>query len=201
MVAKKTRILIYGDSNTWGDSGEGYRYQTQEQWPNILQELLGADYEVVQEGLCGRVAGDYVEDKPHRNGLRYFRVALGSASPLDLTIIALGANDLKEEYGRSAQQIAADLISYVKTLHDFSQEGNKMVQTAILFIGEKLQKSPLPRGFDNEKFRQVYEILEAAGHTVIVPPDVGRVEDDLHYSAEGHKKVAQTVYEEIRGLV
>ena len=47
-----TRILAYGDSNVWGDSGEGYRYATDEQWTNILQNMLGVTYEIVQNGVC-----------------------------------------------------------------------------------------------------------------------------------------------------
>jgi hypothetical protein len=45
------RILIYGDSNVWGDKGFGQdgallgRYATKQQWPNILQQLLGDEYD------------------------------------------------------------------------------------------------------------------------------------------------------------
>ena len=58
------RILIYGDSNVWGDKGFGEngallgRYAAKQQWPNILQRLLGDEYNIIQAGLCGRTAGE-----------------------------------------------------------------------------------------------------------------------------------------------
>jgi lysophospholipase L1-like esterase len=43
------RILIYGDSNTWG-AGPENRYPDERQWSMILQTKLGGGYRVIQEG-------------------------------------------------------------------------------------------------------------------------------------------------------
>lgn len=48
-------ILCYGDSNTWGNVPSSFlRYPRDVRWPAVLQNLLGEDYEVISEGLCGR---------------------------------------------------------------------------------------------------------------------------------------------------
>lgn len=46
------KILIYGDSNTWGDNFHtGVRISDDKQWPNILSSKLGDNYIVYQEKL------------------------------------------------------------------------------------------------------------------------------------------------------
>lgn len=50
-------ILIYGDSNVWGDGDiSGRRIPMQCQWPNILRKNLGYEYLIYQEGLPVRPA-------------------------------------------------------------------------------------------------------------------------------------------------
>ena len=53
-MEKKFRILCFGDSNTFGYiPGRGGRYDRHTRWPGRLQELLGSEYQVIEEGLCG----------------------------------------------------------------------------------------------------------------------------------------------------
>jgi lysophospholipase L1-like esterase len=51
------RVLCYGDSNTWGSATvprpDG-RYGERERWPGVLQDALGADWNVIEEGLSAR---------------------------------------------------------------------------------------------------------------------------------------------------
>ena len=47
-------ILCFGDSNTYGHNPSGGRWPLHERWPGILQELLGEEYHIIEEGLCGR---------------------------------------------------------------------------------------------------------------------------------------------------
>ena len=51
----KKHIICYGDSNTHGYDGDsGQRFSEQIRWTKILQEKLGQDYLVIEEGLNGR---------------------------------------------------------------------------------------------------------------------------------------------------
>ncbi len=53
------RILVFGDSNTWGwiPVERGYpttRYAAGERWPGVAQAALGERYEIIEEALNGR---------------------------------------------------------------------------------------------------------------------------------------------------
>ena len=103
----KKRILCFGDSNTWGARADGNgRYDEETRWTCRLQDLLGSDYTVVEEGHNGRTT---VWDDPVENrmaGITYLWPCLESQSPLDLVIIMLGTNDLKPRFGVQAHDIA-----------------------------------------------------------------------------------------------
>jgi lysophospholipase L1-like esterase len=96
-------ILCFGDSNTWGARPDGgLRYPKEVRWPSVLQAALGNAYEVIAEGLPGRttVFEDPIEEQ--RNGKMHLIPCLYSHRPLDLVIILLGTNDMKQRFGVSA---------------------------------------------------------------------------------------------------
>jgi lysophospholipase L1-like esterase len=104
-------IVCYGDSNTWGQDGlTKTRYPMDVRWTGVLRNELGADYWVIEEGLCGRttVWDDPIEGE-WKNGLRYLMPCLESQAPIDLVVLMLGTNDLKNRYAVSAFDIANGL--------------------------------------------------------------------------------------------
>lgn len=110
-----TRILCYGDSNTWGyDPNNGRRYPINKRWTGIVQEILGAKYEVIEEGLNGRTTD--LDDPSHEgmNGLNYLLVCLKSHFPLDYIVIMLGSNDLKTRFNRKARSISTGIQKIIQ---------------------------------------------------------------------------------------
>jgi len=110
-----TTILCYGASNTYGQKPDRTgRYASNERWTGILQDTLGNDYSVIEEGLGGRTTNleHPNPDKPNRNGFTYFKACLESHMPLSVVVIMLGTNDLKTVYNRSASDIAEALRQY-----------------------------------------------------------------------------------------
>jgi len=109
-------ILCFGDSNTWGaDPLGGPRFDRATRWPGILLAELGEEYHVVEEGLCGRTT---VWDDPiegDKNGLKQIVPILKSHMPLDLLIIFLGTNDLKNRFSVSALDVADSVAMLVET--------------------------------------------------------------------------------------
>ncbi len=102
-----TVVVAFGDSNTWGyDAGTGARLAPQARWTGVMQLELGPAWRVIEEGLNGRttVFDDPIE--PDRRGSDYLPPCLRSHAPLDLLIIALGCNDLKQRFSASAGDIA-----------------------------------------------------------------------------------------------
>jgi len=102
-----TVIVAFGDSNTWGsEPGVGARFAPETRWTGVMQLELGPAWRVIEEGLNGRttVFDDPIE--PDRRGADYLPPCLRSHAPLDLLIIALGCNDLKQRFSASAGDIA-----------------------------------------------------------------------------------------------
>lgn len=117
-----TTVLCYGDSNTYGQKPDKTgRYEINVRWTGLLQELLGDNYRVIEEGLGSRTTDLDYDKKPGRNGKTYLAPALHSHNPLDIVVIMLGTNDLKTQYGRSAQDIASALGGLVDDVRMYGE--------------------------------------------------------------------------------
>lgn len=89
------RILCYGDSNTWGYTPPtGERYPGNVRWTGVLAKELGAEYEILEDGINGRTTVWNSPYYPCRNGMEGLGYSLFSARPLDLIVLMLGTNDL-----------------------------------------------------------------------------------------------------------
>ena len=97
-------VLIYGDSNTFGCNPgksdgrkevESFRFPIEIRWPGVLQELLGKEWRVIDEGLPGRTACLNDDIKPYRNGKMMLTGICQSHCPIDVLIFMLGTNDIK----------------------------------------------------------------------------------------------------------
>lgn len=98
-MMKKKRILVYGDSNSWGwmpqeEIVPTARDALEKTWPYMMAARLGDDYEVVVDALSGRTT---CIDDPAAvisgaglNGETYLPAVQGSHFPLDLVIILGG---------------------------------------------------------------------------------------------------------------
>ena len=111
-------ILCYGDSNTWGyNPNTQERHEYSNRWTTVLQRELGDDYLVIPEGLNGRTTVWEDPIELHKNGAAYLPPCLESHKPINLVIIMLGTNDLKQRFSLPACDIAAGvgvLIDIVK---------------------------------------------------------------------------------------
>lgn len=114
--------MCFGDSLTWGfqatESGALVeRYAKEQRWTGVLARVLGDNFEVLEEGLCGRTT-NLDDPLDHRlNGVAYLPTALASHVPLDLVVIMLGTNDAKAYFNRSAFEMSvgiSKLIDIVK---------------------------------------------------------------------------------------
>ena len=116
-MSKETRILIYGDSNSWGylDDGLGQRFARR--WPVEMLTLLSAQHSVsvIEECLPGRTTNlpDPVMGACF-DGQIPLEALLRSHQPLDHILIMLGTNDLKARFNRTAEDIAAAVVGLAK---------------------------------------------------------------------------------------
>lgn len=211
-------IMIFGDSNTWGwDPSNDLvavikRWPDDVRWAGVLQAELGDDYKVIQEGLNGRttVWDDPIEE--YRCGKQHIIPLLDTHAPLDLVIIMIGTNDLKDRYTVTAQDIAngAGLI-LDKTLAQvgaFGPNGPK-----VLFIAPP-PLGPIENGIfkfmfegNREKSEQMPEFYKGVAQSRGVAYfDAGTVAkasavDGLHMEAESHAALGKAVAIEVKKIL
>ncbi len=115
-------VLCFGDSNTHGtpprpDPWHVDRMPVEERWPTIAGGELGADWHLIAEGQPGRttVHPDPTEGG-HKSGLAALPVLLESHRPLDVVVIMLGTNDLKQRFAASATDVALGVERLVECI-------------------------------------------------------------------------------------
>ena len=130
----RKHIVCLGDSNTHGycadpdDCADAAlaRFNEDERWTCLLQEALGEDYKVFEEGLSGRTA---VFQDPLYEGLdalHYLYPCLKTHEPVSMLIIMLGTNDTKERLGANAYAIGLGmrrLIQKAQTVDCWGPDG------------------------------------------------------------------------------
>jgi lysophospholipase L1-like esterase len=207
------RILCYGDSNTWGRSGQNAdRYSVDVRWTGLLQNLLGSNFEIIEEGLRSRTTNldDSDPQFPGRNGLTYLRPCLESHSPLDVVILWLGTNDLKTKYNRNADNIAQALIPLIKTIQTVSVPNN-FKTTKILLISPPIVKEEILKpksqfeGAGTKSQELALYFKKVAGENCDGFINLAEhvhpgTYDGVHLEKEEHSKVAAVLAKEIRIL-
>jgi lysophospholipase L1-like esterase len=116
-------VLCFGDSNTWGCPPFANIAQTPDRiahadrWPRVMNDALGVDAWVIEEGLSGRTT---VFDDPiegiHKNGMRTIIPVLETHSPIDVVVIMLGTNDFKDQFTITAFNSARGVLTLVQTI-------------------------------------------------------------------------------------
>ena len=112
----KKHILCLGDSNTHGYCADpndcadhGIRFNEDERWTCRLQKALGEEYLVTEEGLSGRTTVFVDPLHESMDALSVAYALLKSHEVIDLLIIMLGTNDVKERFGANAACIGAGM--------------------------------------------------------------------------------------------
>jgi lysophospholipase L1-like esterase len=210
---KQKNIVCFGDSNTWGFPPDcGARYDRQVRWPGVLQQQLGDDFYVIEEGLPGRstVWDDPVEGG--KNGLKQLVPLIHSHMPLDLLIIMLGTNDFKNRFSVSPLDISWSIGRLVKAARD----------SANPFLGEApevLVICPPPLAdLSSSPFADILIGAEAKSHQLasvlgafceenkIRMFDAGSVVqtspvDGVHWEPEEHRKLGVAVAAQVQAIV
>jgi lysophospholipase L1-like esterase len=216
------RILCFGDSNTYGfvpvQAPPSSRYPREHRWPHVMAAALGADVEVIEEGLNGRTTDTSDPAEPllggaGLDGSAYLAACLNSHLPLDAVCIMLGTNDTKQHLGRTPQRIALG----AKRLADIARTldggvGTTYPNPRVLLI------CPPPLGQLSAAFLDMFaggveksrllpplyaEVAKAAGvgfldaGTVIATDGV----DGLHLSVEMQRRLGLALADALRPLL
>ena len=128
----RKRILVFGDSNSWGFAPCGpnettTRYDTSIRWPAVMAARLGNEFELLEEALSARTTDldDFQIDLPSVhlkgatfNGAKFLPAIVASHLPLDLVVVMLGTNDLKRRFKRSAYEVATAAIGLARLIEE-----------------------------------------------------------------------------------
>ncbi|MDC1063564.1 GDSL-type esterase/lipase family protein [Flavobacteriales bacterium] len=117
-------ILCFGDSNTWGyDPANQTRFLKSIRWTGVLQNLLGDNFNIIEEGLNGRTTNVNEREEHSLGYYRAFRssmdlvsVLIETNSPIDLVVIMLGTNDLKNNFNQSVNDISYNMRLVCETI-------------------------------------------------------------------------------------
>ncbi len=204
------KILIYGDSNVWGDNFiTGIRIPDDKQWVNILQEKIKDDYKLIQEGLPGRLAGSNEKEKTYKNGKDTFISTFRTNAPVDKLIIALGTNDLQLKYNKTGEDVINDLLWYREALEKMIEDeddkkkyflNNKLPEIIYILPSNFDYKENASVIFDEEKENErqkVIKYFDDKNIKSIYFNDIDLFEDGIHFNYEGHKKMADGVFGEL----
>ena len=190
----KTHILCLGDSNTHGYCADpndcadhGIRFNEEERWTCRLQKALGDE---------------------SMDALSVIYALLKSHEVIDLLIIMLGTNDVKERFGANAACIAAGMERLILKAKSVDCWGTK--QPNILVVAPP----PIGAGFHDavmgdgcvEKSAGVAEqlriICERQGVHFLDAKDCefNKV-DFMHLTRKGHAQLAELLAKEVPGLI
>jgi lysophospholipase L1-like esterase len=206
------KILCYGDSNTWGYIPvTKNRYPVGVRWTSLVQQYLGKDYWLIEEGLNSRTTDLDDINKPGRNGLEYLIPCLETHNPLDMVVLFLGTNDLKKRYQRTPEEISQSIQKLVQVIK--KRAANKQGRAAeILLLSPPLVDESVPGVKEkyleaeekSEQLGRLYKKVATEEETAFI--DLSRhvspsKKDGYHFEPEAHEKVAALVYRRIKRLI
>lgn len=202
------RILCYGDSNTWGYRPIiSNRYEEGVRWTSIVQNILGDNYKIIEEGLCGRTTIFNDPITPNRSGKEMLLGVLDSQSPLDVIVLMLGTNDLKRRFNLTAFDISNGIKQLLDLIKNHYQNYQVKRPEIILLcppeIGENLELTDSSLYFSKEhslkeskNLAKFYKpIAESYNCTFVNANDITEVSEDdcVHFSEKGHKMFAEGI--------
>lgn len=206
-------LLCLGDSNTHGTvpmrdaAALMQRFPRADRWVTRLQVAL-PDWEVIAEGHPGRTT---VHDDPvsgaHKNALRVLPALLETHRPIDVVLVMLGTNDLKNRFRVSASDIALSVERLVREIGN-SRAGPAGGAPSVLLAAPPpiLEAGCLAGEFAGGAVRSQglgREIAAVAARAAVPFVDLGehvRVSeiDGVHYDAAANPVIARLFADAIR---
>ena len=199
MMAKKRKVLLFGDSNTYGyDPSDPYeaRYSKEIIFPSILQEMLGEGWQVIADGMNGRTLPSLPEDEG------FLCRRLNMLTDGDIFAVMLGTNDVLLSYD------CTGAVSRMDALLSFLTEKRKPEDILVIappHIGNENIKDPLYLRFHEESKKMNEGFMLLARQSSVRFLDAGAwgiplAYDMVHFSGEGHRLFAENLARYIENI-
>lgn len=187
-------------------AGVSERYPRAQRWPEVMARALGAEHEVISEGLPGRTT---VHDDPveggERNAVKVLPAILHSHKPIDLMILMLGTNDLKPRFSVTAYEIARSVERLLlATRAEAVTRGELIIcpapvrETGTLtdvFAGAGARQAGLEAHLRAVAERHGCGFVEAGAHVSVSP------RDGVHWEAPEHDRFGAVMAEQARAAL
>ena len=194
------KIICYGDSNTFGyNPVNSSRFDEDTRWTSLLQKRLGAEYEVINEGLCDRTG--FVNNPKGflYSAPKHFPKFITKSDNFDLLILWIGTNDLQFQYDISMGTIEKGLENLIKLA---GAKTKNIVIIPPVILSEKVLEGFFSFQFDkngitkSRKVGRIYRTIAGIYHCnyfdinkYVKPSDT----DGLHYDKASHKLIAENL--------
>lgn len=198
-------ILCFGDSNTYGYKPDGTgRYDPSVRFTGRLQNLLGEEYRIIEEGCPGRTTVFEEENHPYMRGIDYITPCLFSHNPIDYVVVMLGTNDCKAAFRASGAEIAAGLERIIESIKKISGASIGILIVSPIHLGDNIGKAGYDPEFDRESAEVLktlaYEYRQLAEKTNCDFLDASKYAepspiDEEHLDIIGHYKLANAIAE------
>ena len=199
------KILCYGDSNTYGyNPKDASRYSAATRWTALLQNNLGSDFEVINEGACDRV-GFVDNDRGFLfSSQRHFPEMIAKIKDIDVLILWIGTNDLQFKYNLSIHQLESGLEKLILSAKSCAK---KIILIPPVVLGSDVLGGNFNFQFDeasiskSKKVGKIYRKLSSVyGLNYFDPNEFVNPSkiDGLHYDEIGHKIIADKLTEFIK---
>ncbi len=208
------RILCIGDSNTWGyDPVDGFRHTNR--WTRVLASLM-PEHEIIEEGLNGRTITSIDPYMPERCVINNLRLILMSHKPVDMVVLMLGSNELKNIFPCTAKYIASGIEECVKIILDKDMWDRFNVPKLLVVSPILIRDEMLTNGgafaneFDETSISEskllAGEIKKVCDGYRLDFMDAAKyaeasLVDNLHMDEENHRKLGQAMYEKIKDII
>ncbi len=214
-MGKKT-IVCFGDSNTHGYNGDtGGRFDETERWPCLLENLLGEEYLIREEGCSGRTTCFVDPLWEGLAGIQLIAPILMTHEPVDLLVIMLGTNDVKTRFSATPENIAVgmtQLVHKAKNVRDVFRNNEPHI---LIIAPPPIEKGYLESSIGGEMGERCIEKSKALAplYQAVAEQmgcgfmDAGQIEgigmnhtDYMHLTKESHRLLAEAVAEKIKEM-
>ena len=187
MAQSDIKVACVGNSITEGSG-------LQQTYPQVLQELLGEQYEVRNYGMGGRTLlkkGDF----PFWNEAKYEEVLAWNP---DIVIIKLGTNDTKPQNWKYKDEFVKDYVAFIKSFKKLPSKPKVYIANPVPVFEDKFGISK--EVMDNEVLPAVKKIARKTKVEIIdlYTPFLGKADltyDGIHPNDAGAALLAKQVYE------
>lgn len=190
------KLILFGDSNTYGYDPRGFlggRYPEEVRWTTHVKEALKDSYEIVEEGMNGRMLPEL--------GYGLFTTVIQGLSREDVFVMMLGTNDIlltNHPNAKATLQRLDSILSYVS---------KNCLATFILiappYISALDQEMQLYHDCSVEMNEGYMKLAKAHNIKAIDAGswNIEMVYDGVHFSIEGHKKFSEFLLKSLAEII